>query len=90
MIELYLCVYQGVLPVFTKFNLLLQCQDPQIHILYDEMTQFIKRLFGKFVQSQLIKDAGLDLNAITSIEYENVENELNGKKHLFKIVNMIR
>ena len=44
------------------------------------MTLFIKLLLGKFVKSQLIKDAGLDLNAITRIEYENVENQLNGKK----------
>jgi hypothetical protein len=35
---------------------------------------------GKFVKSRLIKDAGLDLKAITSIQYEDVENQLNGKK----------
>ena len=42
-------------------------------------------------QNDPVKDAGFDLNAFTRIAYANVENQLNGKKYLFKIVNnMIR
>lgn len=85
MTEIYLWFFQGVLPIFTSFNLLLQRQDPHIHILYDRMIAFIRKLLGKFVEPRLIKDAGFDLKAVRSIQYEDAENQLNGNKNQFLI-----
>ena len=37
MFEVYLLFIQAVLPVFTTFNLFLQCDAPPIYILHSQM-----------------------------------------------------
>lgn len=71
--EVYLSFYQAVLPLFTDLNLFLQREDPCIYHVHNEIEIFLKKLLGKFVCINAIKDADGDL---TAVDYTNVEKQL--------------
>ena len=63
MTEVYLKFHQSVIPTFTLFNLTLQREEPSIFLLEEEMTNFLKRLCGKFLSlDELMNNSNL-LNA---------------------------
>ena len=73
MTEVYLLFYQAVLPVFTNFNLILQQEEPCIHLIDDEMISFIKKLCGKFLSLDELKNTSSLLQA-------NVLNQVSNSK----------
>ena len=44
MTEIYLLFYQAVLPCFTNFNKLLQCEEPLVYKLHKAQQRFICKL----------------------------------------------
>ena len=73
MTEVYLFFYQAALQQFVRLNLLLQREDPIVHIISDRLHNFLKTLFGKFVSVRVIKEA----ENMTAVAYER-ENQLEG------------
>ena len=73
MIEVYLLFYQAVLPVFNNFNLILQQEEPSIHLIGDEMISFIKKLHGKYLSLDQLKNTSSLLQA-------NVLNQVSDSK----------
>jgi len=68
------------MPLFTRFNQLLQREDPMIHVLYSQMHNFLKSIMCRFIKPSLIKDVGDDL---TEIDYTDKNNHLdNDKVHI--------
>lgn len=65
MTEVYLLFYQATLQLFVNFNKFLQREDPILPIIAEQMTAFLKKLFGKFVTIQAIRGAP----DVTSINY---------------------
>ena len=70
--EVYLLFYHAVLPVFTRFNLLLQQEDPCIHILHSQCVELLRKLLSKFVKVAVIKKA----THLAEIDYHTKENQL--------------
>ena len=60
--------FQCVIPLFTRFNMLLQRDDPLIFLLYAEMRAFLKNVLSRFIQVQSIADPGDD---ITKVKYKD-------------------
>ena len=73
MTEAYFLFYQAVLPTFTNVNLLLQREDPTIHLIADAIREFLKKLLSKFVKLQAI--AGIE--NITDVDFANSSNHLS-------------
>lgn len=69
--KVYLMFYQAVLPLFTTFNLFLQREDPCIHLVFDQMQAFLKKLLEKFIRVGVIRGASKNLSAIAYTEREN-------------------
>ena len=55
--EVYLLFHQSVLLVFNHFNLFLQRDGPCIHLVHDHCQSFLKKVLGKFVQTEVIEAA---------------------------------
>ena len=66
--EVYLLFYQSVFPLFTRFNKLLQRDDPVIYLLYSQMATFLKRLMTRFVKPEVVVAAGEDMTKINHCE----------------------
>lgn len=54
--EVYLLFYQSILPVFSKFNLFLQREDPCIHLVYDHCQSLLRKLLNKFMEVSALRD----------------------------------
>ena len=67
MTEVYLLFYESDFPIFTRINLLLQREDPCIHLIASTIRDFLLKLFSKFISIQAIKAT----EDITKVEYEN-------------------
>ena len=63
MTEVYLKFHQSVIPTFTRFNLALQSEESSIFLLEEEMTNFPKRLCGKFLSLDELRNNSNLLNA---------------------------
>ena len=74
MAEIYLLFYQSALQLFINCNKFLQREDPLIPIMLEQMEGFLKKLFGKFIKVNIIKDAKDD---VITIDY-NRGNQLPG------------
>lgn len=61
MTEIYLLVFQSVILLFTKLNLLLQREAPAIYLLDSEIKAFLNSLFSRFVDPQEIVAVGSDV-----------------------------
>lgn len=55
--EIYLLFYQSVLPVFNRFNLFLQREDPCIHLVHDQCESLLKKILMKFIKPSVIRNA---------------------------------
>ncbi len=73
MTEVYLLFYQSVLPTFTRMNLLLQREDPNIHLVADSIRVFMRKLLSKFVTIQAIKAE----DDVTLVDFQNSANQLD-------------
>ena len=71
MTEVYLLFFHASLQVFVNFNKFMQREDPIIPVLNDQILEFLKRLFSKFVTVADIKSAP----TVTSINFDR-ENQL--------------
>lgn len=54
--EVYLLFFQSVLPLFTEVNKLLQSEEPKCHKMITELTSFMRKLFGRFLDVSAFKD----------------------------------
>ena len=66
--EVYLLFYQAVFPVFNSFNKFLQREDPCIHLVHDQCMSLLKKVIGKFIKIDVIRDASsyVDVDLDTS------------------------
>ena len=85
--EVYLLFYQSVFPLFTRFNKLLQRDDPVTYLLYSQMTTFFKRLMTRFIKPEVIVAAGED---ITNISHCESSSQLEDRKIYICIVTRSR
>ncbi|XP_060769617.1 uncharacterized protein LOC132878008 [Neoarius graeffei] len=76
MTEVYLLFLQACLPTFTTFNLLLQREQPSIHLLHDEMQKFIRKLCSKFMVPTALQDCEQALE----ISFKEKATHLPGRK----------
>ena len=74
MAEVYLYFFSGVLPAFKHTNLLLQREDPWIHLVHSQLNRFLLQLAGQFMRVTEIKRAPQvsDIN----IDNHNPQEEL--------------
>uniref|UniRef100_A0A1X7VF41 HAT C-terminal dimerisation domain-containing protein n=1 Tax=Amphimedon queenslandica TaxID=400682 RepID=A0A1X7VF41_AMPQE len=82
MTEVYLFFYQSALQPFVRLNLLLQREDPIVHIFSDRLHNFLKTLFGKFLSVRVMKEA----DNMTAVAYEERKNQLDAKVELQVLV----
>ncbi|XP_078538683.1 uncharacterized protein LOC144823754 [Lissotriton helveticus] len=80
MTEIYCRFLQSSLPAFVNFNLLLQREDPVIHLLYDAIVDLLALLLnraylGQVVQS-FIKNPETNLPDLSSCDYQIPESSL--------------
>ena len=69
MTEAYLLFSQAVLPCLTKFNKIIQCEEPLIHKLYNSQQRFMSKLESRFIKpstSQNHKDLGNSFSTLSS------------------------
>jgi hypothetical protein len=57
LVEVYLLFFHSILSLFNAFNLLLQREDPCIHLIYDECERLLNKLIGRLVPSIIISAA---------------------------------
>ena len=81
MTEVYLLFYQAVLQLFVNFNKFLQREHPIIPVVANQMSSFLKKLFGKFVTIGAIRSAP----DITMVQYIR-GNQLQGRQATHAIV----
>ena len=79
--------FQSVIPLFTRFNMLLQRDDPLIFLLYAEMRAFLKNVLSRFIQVQSIVDAGDD---ITKVKYKDPSCQMSDDKLYIGIVTRVK
>ncbi len=83
MTEVYLLFYQAVLQLFVNFNKFLQREDPIIPVVANQMSSFLKKLFGKFVTIGAIRSAP----SITLVQYIR-GNQLQGRQATLAVVTL--
>ena len=57
MTEIYSYFFNGVLPAFKHTNLLLQREDPCIHLVHSQLSRFLLQLVAQFMRVTEIKSA---------------------------------
>ena len=57
MTEVYLYFFSGVLPSFKETNLVLQREDPSIHLVHSQLNKLLLQLAGKLMPVTEIKNA---------------------------------
>ena len=74
MTEVYSYFFSGVLPAFKHTDLLLQREDPWIHLVHSQLNRFLLQLAGQFMRVTEIKSAPQvsDIN----IDNHNPQEEL--------------
>ena len=78
MSEIYLMFFQAALQLFVNYNKFLQREDPIIPILVEQLMNFLKKLFGRFVKVGVIKSAEANL---TSLDYKQ-DNQLPDENNI--------
>uniref|UniRef100_H3BC15 HAT C-terminal dimerisation domain-containing protein n=1 Tax=Latimeria chalumnae TaxID=7897 RepID=H3BC15_LATCH len=68
---LYCFFLQSVIPVFDKFNLLMQSEVPVVHAIHPAILNLVRDLLGRFLKSVIVREA----RDILSVQYENPENQ---------------
>ena len=54
--EIYLLFYQGLLPVFTTFNMCLQRKEPLIYQLSETQERFMNKLATRFIKPEVTQE----------------------------------
>uniref|UniRef100_H2ZXB7 HAT C-terminal dimerisation domain-containing protein n=1 Tax=Latimeria chalumnae TaxID=7897 RepID=H2ZXB7_LATCH len=52
--RLHLMFLSAILPLFTKFNVMFQAKQPNIHRLTQEMNQFLRNFLSRFVKQSVV------------------------------------
>lgn len=74
--EVYLMFYQAITPAFTSLNKFLQRETPCVHLVYDRLISFLKKLLGKFVKVIVLQGLN-DVEELINCDYRSVENQLD-------------
>ena len=82
MTKVYLYFFSGILPAFKQINLLLQREDPCIHLVHSQLNRFLLQLAGKFMPVTEIKSA-------PQVSYINIDNHKPHKELFIGIVQKI-
>ena len=82
MTKVYLYFFSGILPAFKQINLLLQREDPCIHLVHSQLNRFLLQLTGKFMPVTEIKSA-------PQVSYINIDNHKPHKELFIGIVQKI-
>ena len=62
--EVVLLFHHASIPLFTSFNMLLQSEEPSIHIVFDSVTKLGKTLGNRIIKASIMKESrltGIDL-----------------------------
>lgn len=70
--EVFLLFYQSALPVFNHFNLFLQREDPCIHLVHDHCESLLRKILGRFVKAEAIREA----SSLREVDY-STSNQLS-------------
>uniref|UniRef100_H3AWC3 Uncharacterized protein n=1 Tax=Latimeria chalumnae TaxID=7897 RepID=H3AWC3_LATCH len=73
--EVYLLFYHSILPLFSDVNKLLQCEEPKIHLLRRELTCFMHKLLGRFLQVTAYKE-----KTVTEVDLQDPNNSPSDQK----------
>ena len=82
MTKVYLYFFSDILPAFKQINLLLQREDPCIHLVHSQLNRFLLQLAGKFMPVTEIKSA-------PQVSYINIDNHKPHKELFIGIVQKI-
>ena len=74
MSEVYLMFYGSALQLFVTCNKFLQREDPVISVMLSQKSNFLKKLFGRFVTVAVIRAAGGDISNLDYNDSEKVGN----------------
>ena len=85
MFEIYLLFFLTVLPLFTTFNLFLQHDAPQIHVLYRQIDCLLHKALSKFVKPAIIQQYQNNL-VEDELHNEALENQLEDSKLFIGLV----
>lgn len=77
--EIYLMFFQAIFPVFTTLNKFLQRETPCVHLLYDKLESFLRKLLGKFLKVNVLQDLD-DVEKLIDCDYCSEENQLDNSK----------
>lgn len=69
MTEVNLLFFQSVLPIFNSLNLLLQREEPCIHLVYDQCESLLNKILGRFVPTSAINVA----SSLREVDYHNCQ-----------------
>uniref|UniRef100_H3BDR6 HAT C-terminal dimerisation domain-containing protein n=1 Tax=Latimeria chalumnae TaxID=7897 RepID=H3BDR6_LATCH len=65
------CFLQSVIPIFDKFNLLMQSEVPMVHAIHPAILNLARDLLGRFLKPVIVREA----RDILSVQYENPEKQ---------------
>uniref|UniRef100_H3AMP9 HAT C-terminal dimerisation domain-containing protein n=1 Tax=Latimeria chalumnae TaxID=7897 RepID=H3AMP9_LATCH len=69
--HLYCSFLQSVIPIFDKFNLLMQAEVPMVHAIHPAILNLARGLLGRFLKPVIVREA----RDILSVQYENPQNQ---------------
>ena len=72
--EVYMYIYQSVLPTFTNFNKFLQTDEPLIQFLYGQIQSFINKLASKLIKPEVIQQLKQEGTSFTKLNI-SLENQ---------------
>ena len=72
--KLYLLFLKNTLPLFNSMNLLLQRDEPCVHVLHAKCTDLITGLFVRFITPQAIVNSV----SLVDLDYKSRENQKDG------------
>jgi hypothetical protein len=69
--KLYCLFLDNIIPVFDKINVLLQRDEPCIHIMLDSLTELLTNLYIRFVTPSAVTEA----ESILTVDFANRKNQ---------------
>ena len=79
MLEIYLFLYQGVLPIFTTLNKYLQKEEPLIYQLSEAQERFMNKSAARFIKPDVIQEIknGEKFFVKVDISLQNQKNDID-------------
>lgn len=62
---------KNIISVFDKYNSLLQCEEPRVHKLKDDLTHFYTELLCRFIKIDIINSS----QSVFDVLYDHLENQ---------------